>query len=323
MKIPLQAAAAAVTLFASQAVYAQGTRSQYLDFQRTTDTVRLTHEVPLASALTMEARVWIDAASTSFNNLEHALWREQRNSLEDKGLSVCSQGVRMYLAGTTDVITWLGAMPTGRWCHVACQQGNGRARIWVDGELKLDVATTTNQIAASTGSSNSIGAGVHNGTQTVPGSRCRIDWLRISTCARYGAGNFTPPSECSVLADSTDGCTALLFTFDELAGSSSLQNRGYLTGTALIGASWFSGATAPVFGGVTADADGDGVPDLCECPADILVDGVVNGADLGGLLSYWGPVTSSPVSQACDLTGDGVVNGADLGLLLSFWGACP
>lgn len=60
-----------------------------------------------------------------------------------------------------------------------------------------------------------------------------------------------------------------------------------------------------------------------DCPGDILEDRSVNGADLGAVLSYWGPVTASPVSRACDLNDDGIVNGADLGVLLVNWGACP
>ena len=58
------------------------------------------------------------------------------------------------------------------------------------------------------------------------------------------------------------------------------------------------------------------------CVGDILVDRIVNGADLGALLSYWGPVTSSPVSQACDLNRDNAVDGFDLALLLGNWGPC-
>jgi formylglycine-generating enzyme required for sulfatase activity len=40
------------------------------------------------------------------------------------------------------------------------------------------------------------------------------------------------------------------------------------------------------------------------------------------MLSYWGPRTSDPFSVASDINGDGVVNGGDLGLLLSAWGPC-
>lgn len=59
------------------------------------------------------------------------------------------------------------------------------------------------------------------------------------------------------------------------------------------------------------------------CTGDIVEDGSVNGADLGALLFYWGGVTSSPLSRACDLDRSGTVDGADLGTLLAFWGACP
>jgi hypothetical protein len=76
--------------------------------------------------------------------------------------------------------------------------------------------------------------------------------------------------------------------------------------------------------GELADLNTDGVPDICQQPicadADLFRDFNVNGADLGILLSQWGPNTSLTVS---DINSDGVVNGADLGLLLSFWGACP
>jgi len=59
------------------------------------------------------------------------------------------------------------------------------------------------------------------------------------------------------------------------------------------------------------------------CAGDIVGNRVVNGADLGTLLSYWGPRTSDPFSVACDIDGNGVINGADLGVLLSNWGPCP
>jgi hypothetical protein len=76
--------------------------------------------------------------------------------------------------------------------------------------------------------------------------------------------------------------------------------------------------------GQLADTNADGIPDVCQQPtcedADLFRDFDVNGADLGILLSQWGPNTPLTVS---DINGDGVVSGADLGLLLSFWGACP
>jgi len=51
------------------------------------------------------------------------------------------------------------------------------------------------------------------------------------------------------------------------------------------------------------------------CPSDVTGDALVNGADLGALLSAWGSDNA-----ACDLDDDGVVGGGDLGALLSAWG---
>jgi hypothetical protein len=49
-------------------------------------------------------------------------------------------------------------------------------------------------------------------------------------------------------------------------------------------------------------------------PADLNGDGVVNGADLGALLSQWGQPGTG------DLNGDGIVGGADIGIMLANWG---
>ena len=58
---------------------------------------------------------------------------------------------------------------------------------------------------------------------------------------------------------------------------------------------------------------------VCDCVGDFNVDGVVNGADLGLMLSSWGPCGAN---CPYDLNADGQINGADLGLVLSAWGVC-
>jgi formylglycine-generating enzyme required for sulfatase activity len=77
------------------------------------------------------------------------------------------------------------------------------------------------------------------------------------------------------------------------------------------------------------DFNQDTIPDTCQCgtipslptccPGDLDHDGEVGGADIGLLLSDWGPCGS-----AClyDLNNDSKVNGGDLGLLLAGWGHC-
>jgi Lectin C-type domain len=72
-----------------------------------------------------------------------------------------------------------------------------------------------------------------------------------------------------------------------------------------------------------ADSNGNGIPDICEGPtchdADLYPNGRIDGADLGILLSEWGPVNSTTHS---DFNRDGRVDGADLGFLLANWGPC-
>jgi hypothetical protein len=72
----------------------------------------------------------------------------------------------------------------------------------------------------------------------------------------------------------------------------------------------------PNMSGAWADLGGN---TICDCTSDLTADGIVNGADLGVMLSAWGNCTGG---CAADLNRDGVVNGADLGVMLSAWGAC-
>lgn len=72
--------------------------------------------------------------------------------------------------------------------------------------------------------------------------------------------------------------------------------------------------------GITLSSD-TAAPVLCpDCPGDLDCSGTVDGADIGIMLSDWGPL---PQSIRSDANGDGIVDGADLGLLLVGWGPCP
>lgn len=69
------------------------------------------------------------------------------------------------------------------------------------------------------------------------------------------------------------------------------------------------------------DDNGNGLPDECECPADVDFNGVVNAVDLAAILSVWG--TSGGLYPRADINRDGTVGAADLSMLLGGWGACP
>lgn len=77
-------------------------------------------------------------------------------------------------------------------------------------------------------------------------------------------------------------------------------------------------------GSAIPDSTGTGVLTIaCDpinppTPGDVNGDGVVDGADLGLLLTAWG-ACGTPSNCPADLDGNGVVDGADLGTLLTNW----
>ena len=109
-----------------------------------------------------------------------------------------------------------------------------------------------------------------------------------------------------------DGNSSTLACSDDECGSSSLvsfvalENQPY---TIRIGSP--DGSTGS--GTMTISCEGSGTP----CPADINGDNVVDGADLGLLLTAWGTSNSD-----ADINGDLIIDGADLGLMLTAWGEC-
>ncbi|MBM4106867.1 MAG: hypothetical protein FJ257_11425 [Phycisphaerae bacterium] len=69
------------------------------------------------------------------------------------------------------------------------------------------------------------------------------------------------------------------------------------------------------------DVNGNGVPDHCECVADIDDSGEVNAADLSIVLGWWG--TDGQGEVDADINNDGIVDGGDLSFILGNWGPCP
>ena len=73
-----------------------------------------------------------------------------------------------------------------------------------------------------------------------------------------------------------------------------------------------------IFFGQSDDANGNGIPDECECPWDLDGGGTVGITDFLALLAAWGPNPGDPA----DFDGDGVVGIVDFLLLLANWGPC-
>jgi hypothetical protein len=69
-----------------------------------------------------------------------------------------------------------------------------------------------------------------------------------------------------------------------------------------------------------AHGEGSGIPDDCECIADLDGDGAVDVGDFLLVLAGWGPC--SPECPA-DIDGDGNVGITDFLRLVADWGPCP
>jgi hypothetical protein len=139
------------------------------------------------------------------------------------------------------------------------------------------------------------------------------------------AGNSVTPTAPGGLS----GGGALFFcAASDIDGCTFVGNRG-LFGRALradVLPARFSNCTfdtcCPVWPADAVDwGPGNEFEERCiDCAGDIECDGLVDGIDLGIMLSRWGPSAKGDVA---DINLDGAVDGVDLGLLLATWGACP
>ena len=73
--------------------------------------------------------------------------------------------------------------------------------------------------------------------------------------------------------------------------------------------------------GSSADLNGNGVPDECECVSDFNNDGTANIDDLLILISNWGPVPNGESVEG-NLNGDDIVDVNDVLLFIQYWGSC-
>lgn len=100
---------------------------------------------------------------------------------------------------------------------------------------------------------------------------------------------------------------------------------GYLFGVIYSGTYSVSGlrvcdSFGEPFQGPWTDLGGNDFNASCSCFGDINGDGMVDGFDLGVVLSGW---QNGPGSNEGDLSGDGETDAVDLALILVNWGPCP
>lgn len=181
---------------------------------------------------------------------------------------------------------------------------------------------TTIGFPASTSSVNAVGASSRNGQKASFSSYgSKIAFVApgqsIYTTDRtgtngYGSGDYTTIDGTSFSSPYAAGVAALILSAN--ASLSAAQVETIMKTTCRdMGTVGFDTLTG--WGMLNAEAAVIAASPL-PCISDLNGDRVVDGSDLGKLLSSWGTASS-------DITGDMIVNGQDLGVLLAAWGTCP
>jgi len=317
---------------------------QCLILARATDTVQIAGNTGGSDSYTIEwSGYLLDLPVTTGPAAESGVaptrvWSEQDSVTEDKGLGISVDRKASAWANNTCFMPLQSPTPiaVSRKVHVALVHSLGQQRLYVDGRQIASNAECP--IYSGGGSNMSIGAFVYVGQSTSnywAAAPVAIDWLRVSSTARYSS-NFVPPPETSV---TSDAATQLLLKFDgptpwaDISGNCTLfAGQGVSGGTVPTLSTDCNGDGIPdeveLFSS-GADTNGDGVLDVCQCgtnpqlPAccsgDLNNDGQVNGADISVILAFWGP---NPIFTAADTNHDGSVNGADIAEVLTNWGPC-
>jgi len=300
---------------------------------------------------TAECRIWLDTVPTNTDpRFPASIMFQHQGSVDHKWLAINAgrgSGLAVGECRSWYLNAWAetsNTLPTGRWVHFAYVVRDGIDRTYVDGLLSSE--TNDACLSRQNGASMHLGSALMADAGRVLDSfGGKLDWIRVSSVARYSGPNFAVPTEDELVPDAQ---TNLLVTFNGNSANDAFTDLSPNHYTLTAGAGVSGGKAPPIVPdcngnviddrtevsqGLLPDSNGDGVPDGCQCGAipelpvccagDIFSDGIVNGGDLGVLLSYWGAATASPASRRCDIDGNGIVNGADMGILLAGWGPCP
>ncbi len=280
-------------------------------FDQPTDTVQLTGNTVLGQVSTIEAYVF---ATVQTLGDEGRLYAEQNDALEDKWLvangTTTSGG--HWNNGCDASRAEAGPISLAAWHHVAFMRDTSTYNLYVDG-VRVDQRPATCAGFNSSGSRMSIGAFRYIFANTLHESFIGyVDWLRVSSTARYPVGGFVAPTA----EPSLDASTLVLMTFNDAPGTTNPAFQG--TGvTAAVVAAGFSGATSPQFGASPCDS------------IDFNQDGLFpDTADIEDFLSVFagGACSTAPVPGCGDIdfNNDGLFpDTTDIDSLLSVFSGGP
>jgi len=241
-------------LFATAAASAGVSTTGYASFRLVSDTIQILGNTQFGQGdYTYEMNIRVDPGS----GFGHII-SEQRDTFEDKTMRLAADGTYIFSGAynTGEPGHMEGSMPgfpAGEWMHLAYVRHAGVARIYVNGEARVERAAPL-AYGDHSGSWMSIGMfrygagwGASEARDSFIGD---LDWIHVTAGAKY-TSNFAPPSESDIVAVAG---TQLLLRFNEAAGTSVLIDESSNRFVCSLG--------VPVYPGVTATA-----PVLVPAPA--------------------------------------------------------
>ncbi|HLP82891.1 MAG TPA: LamG-like jellyroll fold domain-containing protein [Phycisphaerales bacterium] len=221
---------------------AASSRAQIAYFDQPTDTIRLTGNTVLGSTHTIEAYVFPTIQTPGQTG---RIFAEQFDAVEDKWL--------IANATQTSGGHWNNNCDSGRavsgpltlfqWHHIAYVRSGNTYNFFIDG-VRVDQRAATCAGGNANSSVMTIGAFRYQFANLLHESFIGyIDWVRVSSTARYPLGGFSAPS----LEPLSDADTLILMTFNDLPGTTNPAVQGSAVFGAAVAAG-FAGATSPDFG---------------------------------------------------------------------------
>jgi hypothetical protein len=274
----------------------------YLRFDSIRDTVALSDSVVVGNSYTYEFRIRLPVPQQA----EYGrIYSEQNGAETDKAVGIDTRsGFHLEMGqccGAPVHRADASVLNDGNWHHLALVRRPNSWSMYVDG-VELSRQNSYGSPGGSVNSMRSIGAfryQYHGGDPTAFSVIMDIDWMRVSTIARYDGAMFQPPvvDELAV-----DPATGLLFRFDAPPAGWPLS---YVSeGSGIVGTfgQGFPSATSPEFleAGAFADCNANGAPDDCEITGGLVPDCNSNGVPDSCDVSISGSdLDSNGVPDAC------------------------
>lgn len=221
---------------------ATAAHAQTVHFDDPTDTIQIDGQTVIGTACTYEAVILFP----SQGGIGGMIFNEFTNALEDKQFSLAFAGGALpstftgYNFPASTVLSDTVTVAADTWHHVAFVYDGTEERLYVNGVL-LESRPMSITVGNSSGPGH-IGA-IQRDAQFVASFRGYLDSFRISSVARYTGASFPAPSGDL----ESDANTLLLYNFNELAGSPTVQDESPLGRTGTLGVG-FGTATSPTLG---------------------------------------------------------------------------